>query len=201
MTFEQAAALALVGTTAHQCVHKISKVAPGSRILILGGASAVGSIAIQLAKARGAWVATTCSSRTMEYVSQFKPDLIVNYREQKWEDNSELKNLDALIDTIGETDGFSKTKDNGVVKSTGVFVSIANFDAGFDPSAHAPLSFAAFYCLCNEKADQDELADMVAKGTLKVLIDKSVRFNEKEVRELVEYQRNGQSTGKNVIVF
>jgi NADPH:quinone reductase-like Zn-dependent oxidoreductase len=36
VTFEQAAALALVGTTAHQCVHKISKVAPSSRILIVG---------------------------------------------------------------------------------------------------------------------------------------------------------------------
>lgn len=201
VSFEQAAAVALVGTTAHQCVNKISKVTSGSHILVLGGSSGVGSVAIQLAKAKGASVATTCSSRTFNYVAQFEPDLILDYHAQQWEKNPVIKDLDAVIDTVGEANGFSRARENGTVKSDGVFVSIADFEAGVDPSAHPPLSFAAFYCLCNDTNVQDELAEMLAKGTLQIPIDKSVKFNEKEVRELLEYQRSGQSMGKNVIVF
>ena len=51
----------------------------GSRILILGGSGAVGQMAIQLAKSRGAWVATTCSTRSVPFVSQFAPDRIIDY--------------------------------------------------------------------------------------------------------------------------
>ena len=50
-----------------------------SRILVLGGSGAVGQMAIQLAKARGAWVATTCSTRSAPFVTQFAPDRIVDY--------------------------------------------------------------------------------------------------------------------------
>ena len=50
-----------------------------SRILVLGGSGAVGQMAIQLAKARGAWVATTCSTRSAPFVAQFSPDRIIDY--------------------------------------------------------------------------------------------------------------------------
>ena len=39
----------------------------------------MGQMAIQLAKARGAWVATTCSTRSAPFVTQFAPDRIVDY--------------------------------------------------------------------------------------------------------------------------
>eukprot|EP00603_Paraphysomonas_imperforata_P008685 CAMPEP_0114429646 /NCGR_PEP_ID=MMETSP0103-20121206/9604_1 /TAXON_ID=37642 ORGANISM="Paraphysomonas imperforata, Strain PA2" /NCGR_SAMPLE_ID=MMETSP0103 /ASSEMBLY_ACC=CAM_ASM_000201 /LENGTH=337 /DNA_ID=CAMNT_0001599011 /DNA_START=59 /DNA_END=1072 /DNA_ORIENTATION=- len=209
VSFEEAAAVALVGTTAYQILFDCAQVKEGSKVLILGGASAVGALAVQLAKARGAWVATTCSSRTMEYTSQFGADKIINYRETKWEDDSELKNIDAVVDTVGEAGAFGKSKDNGVVAEGGVFVSIASFDAGIDPSAHAPrLSFGAFYCLKNSPAVQDELAGMIANGKLKVCIDKSFPFNGGEgdaqasgARELLAYQEGGTSCGKNLLTF
>jgi NADPH:quinone reductase-like Zn-dependent oxidoreductase len=201
ISFEQAAAVALVGTTAHQCLFRCGQVAAGSRVLILGGASAVGAIAIQLAKSRGAWVATTCSDRTIDYVSQFGADKIVNYRESKWEEDPELKGLDVVFDTVGETDGFARTTANGVVKETGAFVSICSPDAGYDPAAHPPLSYAAFHCLANEPSVQDELASMLASGSLTIPIDKTLPFSEENIRELVKYQESGKSTGKNVLTF
>lgn len=201
LSFELAAAVALVGTTAHQILFDCARVESGSKVLILGGSSAVGSIAIQLAKARGAWVATTCSSRTLDYTSQFGADKVINYREHKWEEDESLRDLDAVIDTVGEEGGFGKAQSNGVMKSTGSFVSIASFDAGFDPSAHAPLKFAAFYCLANSPSVQDELAKMLISGSLKLNIDKEFDFTEEGVRESIKYQNSGASCGKNVLRF
>lgn len=49
------------------------------RVLITRGAGGVGSFAIQLMKAWGAFVVTTCRSRNVEYLRQLAPDLIIDY--------------------------------------------------------------------------------------------------------------------------
>jgi NADPH:quinone reductase-like Zn-dependent oxidoreductase len=200
ISFAQAAAVALVGTTAYQAVVDCANVSAGSKVLILGGASAVGQIAIQLAKSRGAWVAATCSERTMKFVSQFGADKLVNYRESKWEDDIELKNMYAVIDTVGETKGFKRATTNEVVKKGGRFVSIASADVGSDPAAHWPrLSFGAFTCLSNCPAVQDKLAEMVVDGSLKIPIMKVFPFTKKGVHEMLAQIESGTSTGKNVL--
>ena len=148
ITHKQAAAIALVGTTAHQALFDCLQVGKGSKVLILGGPTAVGSIAIQLAKDAGAWVATTASTRNLEYVSQFKPDLVVNYREEDWsKDRPELQEIDAVFDAVGEKDAFARAVTNGkVVKEGGSFVSIASPDAGVDPVAHQPrIEYGSFF--------------------------------------------------------
>lgn len=203
LSFEQAAAVALVGTTAHQILFHCAKVEAGQRILVLGGSSAVGTIAIQLAKARGAWVATTCSTRNVSYVQQLgAPDKIVDYKSAKWEEDAELRNLDAVIDTIGEADGFAKATANNVVRPEGgAFVSISNMEAGFDPAGHPPLAFAAFFCLFNSVAVQDELAALMASGALKLPINRTFPFTLAGVREMMSVQAAGASNGKNVLKF
>ena len=202
VSHEEAAAIALVGHTAHQCLFHCARIEAGSKVLILGGSSAVGSLAIQLAKKCGAWVATTCSTRNIEFVNQFGPDKIINYKEAKWELDAELRDLDAVIDCIGEQDGFSKTTGNGVVKPVGgVFVSIAKYEVGFDPTAHAPLSFAAMHVLFQDTRTQDELAAQLTKKVIKVPIDKRYTFTEQSVRDMLAYQASGVSTGKNVLLF
>ena len=161
----------------------------------------MGSLAVQLAKSRGAWVATTCSARTFDYTSQFGADLVIDYTASRWEENSALRDLDAVIDTVGEAQGFVKCQTNNIIKSGGAFVSIASADAGFDPSAHPPLSFGAMYVLRNDPKHQDEVAAMLADGRLRLLIDKQLNFGEDAVRDLYRYQEGGKSCGKNVIVF
>jgi NADPH:quinone reductase-like Zn-dependent oxidoreductase len=202
VSFAQAAALALVGTTAHQVVVDCAKVTAGSRVLILGASSSVGQLAVQLAKSRGAWVAATCSSRTMEFARQFGADKLIDYRQAKWEDDVELKDIDAVIDTVGEADAFPRSTSTGVVKQGGVYVSIATPHAGFVPDAHAPrLSFAAMYCVSNKPAVQEELVNMVANGSLKLVIEKSFPFTNEGVLELLNRMEGGTSIsmGKNVL--
>ena len=199
MTFDQAAAIALVGTTAYQILFDCAKVKRGQRVLILGGATSVGQVAVQLAKDAGAWVATTSSTRNLSYVAQFGADLIVNYNNEKWEEIGQLKDLDAVLDTVGENDVFARCVENKVVKSDGAFVSIASVDAGFDPSAHAPLHYAAFYVLKNSVAAQDVLANKLAAGTLKITIDEAFPFTTEGVQDLFRKVMGNASNGKNLL--
>lgn len=43
---------------------------PGDRVLIHAGSGGVGAHGIQIAKAKGAFVATTCSSRNIDFVTK-----------------------------------------------------------------------------------------------------------------------------------
>lgn len=201
ISHEQAAAIALVGLTARQGLDNLG-VKQGSKVLILGGSSAVGVVALQLAKARGAWVATTCSPRTKDYVVETgKPDLVIDYTASKWDESSDLVGIDALFDTVGEPDGFPRAKAGKIVREGGSFLSIAAFDAGFDPSAHPGFRFASFYCLSNDVAHQYEIAQMLADNKIQLPIEETFPFTHDGVQAAFTKQKSGKSKGKNVVKF
>jgi NADPH:quinone reductase-like Zn-dependent oxidoreductase len=199
VTHDEAAAVALVGTTAHQALFSCAKLAAGQRVLILGGASAVGTVAVQLAKLKGAWVAATSSARTLDYAASFAPDKLINYNETDWSADADLHGVDVVFDTIGEAKGIDRAK--AILKPDGAFVTIASFDAGFNPSGHPPLRYAAFMCLTNAPAVQDELAGLIVSGKLKVSIEDRFPFTEDGVRQLFKKQDSGKSMGKNLLTF
>uniref|UniRef100_A0A7S3Z917 Enoyl reductase (ER) domain-containing protein n=1 Tax=Lotharella globosa TaxID=91324 RepID=A0A7S3Z917_9EUKA len=198
LSFEEAAGVALVGTTAYQSLKTLG-VEKGKKVLILGAAGAVGNLACQLAKSMGAYVATTASSRTMEYVKPLGVDKIINYREEKWEECSDLKDIDAVLDTVGEKEGFERAKK--IVKEGGSFISISSGDVGYVPTAHKGFKYASFYVLKNNVKDQDTLAGMVADGKLKLKVEKTFPFTKQGVTDAFTAQTSGKSMGKNVIVF
>eukprot|EP00956_Cyclotella_meneghiniana_P034046 scaffold101184_cov68-Cyclotella_meneghiniana.AAC.7 len=202
ISHEQAAAIALVGTTAYQALFNCLNVKEGDKILILGGPTSVGSLAIQLAKNAGAWVATTSSERNVNYVKNLQPDLIIDYRKEDWSNHPSISGIDAVFDAVGETGAFGKCSgdDSKVIKKGGRFVSIANFDAGFDPKGHQPqLEFASFFCLTNSSAVQDKLAADLVNGKLKVDIDKTFEFSKDGAVEMMKYIESGKGRGKNVM--
>ena len=79
ISFAEAASIPLAGLTAEQCLER-SGVRDGSKVVITAGSGGVGSLAIQLAKIRGATVATTCSPRNFEFVKGLGADVTINYR-------------------------------------------------------------------------------------------------------------------------
>ena len=199
---DKAAAVALVGSTAFQAVFDSLQIKKGDRVLILGGAGAVGQLAIQLAKQAGAWVATTCSPRTMDFVKATSgPDLIVNYREQKWWEVPELKDVDGVFASVAEETPWTNAKK--VLKKGGRYVSISDQEVGFDPNGHAEegYPFASFLCLRNSTEQQDKLAADIASGKLTVVIDSVSPFTDEGVQEALKNQASGASMGKNVIKF
>jgi len=201
----EAAAISLVGLTAFQCIemllgeYKDSTSYENKRILILGGSGAVGYIACQIAKLGGATVYTTCSKRTEEYVKSTGADLI-NYREEAWETRLDLlKDVDAVFDTMGEENAFTKAQK--VLKANGRYATIAAFDIGFDPNGHPPLTFASFMTLRNDVKHQDLLANLLLGKKLKLNIEETFSFTKDGVGKIFEKQASGKSMGKNVILF
>lgn len=94
-----AAALPLAGLTAWQCLTEVLRVQPGQRVLIHAGAGGVGHLAIQLAKALGAVVATTGSRSRFDFLRSLGADELVDYRNERFEDR--IAPLDAVLDTQG----------------------------------------------------------------------------------------------------
>ena len=95
----EAAALPLVGVSAWRALTENIGLSKGKRILIHGGAGGIGSIAIQLAKHLGAYVATTVSANDKQFVQELGADQVIDYKTQNFEDI--LHDYDAVFDTVG----------------------------------------------------------------------------------------------------
>jgi NADPH:quinone reductase-like Zn-dependent oxidoreductase len=68
LSFAEAAALPLAGLTAYQAVAHALDVQPGEILLVHGAAGGVGSLAVQIARSRGARVIGTASAQDHDYV-------------------------------------------------------------------------------------------------------------------------------------
>jgi NADPH:quinone reductase-like Zn-dependent oxidoreductase len=124
-SFEQAAAVPLAALTALQALREAARLKPGQRVLIHAGAGGVGSLAIQIAKVLGLWVATTTSTKNVAFVRGLGADEVVDYTIAK----PALRDLDAVFDTLG---GDSELASLAMVRRGGVVVGIGGMpDAAF----------------------------------------------------------------------
>src|SRR5206468_12684924 len=81
-SFAEAAAVPLAGLTALQALREAAGLRAGQRVLIHAGAGGVGTLAIQIAKALGLWVATTTSTKNAELVASLGADEVIDYTKQ-----------------------------------------------------------------------------------------------------------------------
>lgn len=116
---EEAAALPLVGSSAVQALEEHMKLQKEQKVLIHGGAGGIGHIAIQVAKALGAYVATTVSTDDIDFVRNLGADEIIDYKTQKFDEI--LHDFDGVYDTVG---GETTTRSFSVLKKGGVLVSM-----------------------------------------------------------------------------
>eukprot|EP01040_Poterioochromonas_malhamensis_P009181 gene9181-9962_t len=202
LSFDQAAAVSGVGTIAIQCIIDIGQVTKGTKLLVLGGSSSVGLVAIQLGKLLGAHVVTTASSRALSFVQRFNSaDKIINYNEKRWDEDAEVKDFDVILDCSPEKDTLTKAINGGVVRAGGKYITITDISVGFNPTAHPPLSWAAFYGSHQDTKHQDYIADLVAKGKIQVPIEARFPFTEAGVIEGLQKVLSGKSLGKNLLII
>lgn len=96
LSFEQAAALPIVGAAALQSLTKVLGLQAGQRLLIHGATGGVGMIATQIAHKMGIHVTAVVSSKGVESAQQWGADHVINYQNQSVQDLAER--FDAVLD-------------------------------------------------------------------------------------------------------
>jgi NADPH:quinone reductase-like Zn-dependent oxidoreductase len=99
LSFEEAAAVPISGLTALQAIRDESGVEPGQRVLVIGAAGGVGTLAVQIAKAFGAHVTGMCSTSKTDLVRSIGADEVIDYTREKFADGA--RRWDVIIDTAG----------------------------------------------------------------------------------------------------
>ncbi|MFF6996118.1 NAD(P)H-quinone oxidoreductase [Streptomyces sp. NPDC008313] len=103
---ERAAALPEVTCTVWSNVFMVSHLRPGETLLVHGGSSGIGTMAIQLAKAVGAKVAVTAGTKEkLDFCAELGADILVNYREQDFVEEVRRATggagADVILDNMG----------------------------------------------------------------------------------------------------
>lgn len=188
--FVTAAALPLAGVSAYQALVDHIGLKAGQKILIHGGAGGIGSLAIQIAKDIGAYVATTASADEADYVKSLGADEVIDYQNQDF--STILKGYDAVFDTVG---GETNTKSYTVLQPGGCLVSMVQ-----GPDEALVKQYEVNYVQQSSQATPERLtaiAELVDAGKLKVNVDKTFPFD--QAAEALEYLKTGHPRGKVVI--
>jgi NADPH:quinone reductase-like Zn-dependent oxidoreductase len=98
LTFEQAAAVPMAGTTALRGIRDVGAVRAGHRVLVNGAAGGVGTYAVQIATALGAEVTGVCSTRNVELVRSIGAVDVVDYTTEDFTDGR--VRYDVILDNV-----------------------------------------------------------------------------------------------------
>lgn len=185
-----AAALPLAGTSAYQAIADHINLQPGQKILIQGGAGGIGSIAVQIAKHIGAYVASTARADDVDFVKQLGADEVIDYESQDF--TQVVKGYDAAFDTVG---GETNSKSYEVLKRGGTLVSMV-----MPPDEDKVSQLGIIYIAQQSRSTAErltKLAELVESGAVKANIDKI--FPLAQAAEALEYLKTGHPRGKVVI--
>lgn len=190
ITHLDAASIPLVSLTAWQALVVTGNLEKGQKVLIQAGSGGVGTMAIQIAKHLGAYVATTTSSDNFDLVKSLGADLVIDYKAEKFEDK--LSGYDLVLDVLG-----GETLNNGfkVLKKGGIMVSLmgpdseglaAKYDVRFEQLASWP-----------DGEMLSNIGKLISNGSLKPVVDR--RFTIEETKAAFDYSQSGRAKGKIVI--
>lgn len=187
LTTVQAASVPLVALTAWQVLVKTARVQPGQRVLIHAGSGGVGTIAIQLAKHLGAFVATTTSTANVEWVKALGADELEKSLKV-------LKPGGHLISISGPpTPQFAEEqKLNGVLKQVMRLLSY-----GIRRKARKHGVAYSFVFMRAHGAQLKEITRLIEAGIIKPILDRTFAFQ--QTAEALAYVEQGRAKGKVVV--
>jgi NADPH:quinone reductase-like Zn-dependent oxidoreductase len=193
ITHDEAAAIPLAGETAWQALVHEANVQEGDRVLIHAGAGGVGHLAIQIAKALGAYVITTASEAKHGFVYAHGADEAIDYRTQDFA--AELSDLDVVFDAVG---GGTAAASIPTLKPGGRLVTIVDYRDESLPAACEAAGVEYHGFLCRPNADDlVELVGLIQAHKLRVEIAAVISMEAAaKAHELIE---TGATTGKIVL--
>ncbi|MFK0211378.1 MULTISPECIES: NADP-dependent oxidoreductase [unclassified Streptomyces] len=185
----EAAALPLAALTAWQALVDAADVRPGERVLVHAAAGGVGHFAVQIAKARGAYVIGTASAAKHGLLRELGADEVIDYREAPFEDV--VSEVDVVLDGLG---GETAERSLKVLRSGGRLITLP----GPDDVPAAPDGVRAVWVLVEpDHLGLREIAALVESGALRPVVDTVLPLS--EAAKAHELGERGRTTGKIVL--
>jgi NADPH:quinone reductase-like Zn-dependent oxidoreductase len=200
-SFEEAAAVPISALAALQGLRK-GKVQPGQRVLVIGAGGGVGSYAVQLAVAAGADVTGISSTAKMDLVRSLGADDVLDYTREEITDGG--RRYDLILDTGGNRPLRTLRR---ALTPTGTLVivgaEVGGLRQGIERQVIALLvnpfikQHLRSYVSMPTQDDLQSLADQLAAGTLRAVVDRT--FPLAEAGAAIDYLRAGKAKGKVVL--
>ncbi|MBO1335444.1 NADP-dependent oxidoreductase [Streptomyces sp. VRA16 Mangrove soil] len=189
----EAAALPLVSLTAWQTLVDTARVRPGQRVLVHAAAGGVGHVAVQIAKARGAYVIGTASAPKHDFVRSLGADEVIDYRSQDFV--AEARDVDVVLDTLGDE---TRLRSLEALRPGGRLVSIlpSGIEEVKDRAAELGVR-AAFVLVEHDQAGMAAVAELVESGALRAHV--SGVYGLAEAAKAHAEGETGRVTGKLVL--
>jgi NADPH:quinone reductase-like Zn-dependent oxidoreductase len=191
VSHDEAASIPLVTLTAWQTLFEIADLQAGQTVLIHAGAGGVGSVAVQLAKWRGARVIATASEANHDFLREIGVDVPVDYRNERFEDYAQ--NVDVVLDPVG---GETQVRSMAILAEGGTLVSIV----GLTPQGRNPQrsDITVTSTLVQPSAEQlGEIAQLIERGIVRPIVN--YRFPLQDARLAHEQSETRRSRGKIVL--
>ncbi len=215
ITMDEASSIPLVSLTAWQALVEIANLKKGQKVFIQAGSGGVGTIAIQLAKYLGAYVATTTSAKNMALVKSLGADLIIDYKSQDFE--TLLNEYDVVLHSNRDPKILEKSlrilKPNGhlislvgpptpeFAKSIGLpwYLRLVTklISLGVKNKAQKLKTNFVFLFMRADGHQLSEITKFIELGIIKPVIDKVFPFD--QTNEALSYVETGRAKGKVVI--
>jgi len=214
LSMEHAAALPLVALTAWQVLVETARLKKGQKIFIQAGSGGVGTLAIQLAKHLGAFVATSTSTSNVPWVKALGVDVVIDYKQQDF--SSVLQGYDVVLNSLGADELEKSLK---ILKPGGQLISISGpptpqfaqaqgfswvlrlimglMSSGIRRKARRKGVSYAFVFMRASGAQLREITTLVESGSIKPVIDRAFPFE--TTADALGYVEQGRSKGKVVI--
>ena len=216
LTMEEAASIPLVALTAWQVLVERANVRKGHKVLIHAGSGGVGTIAIQLAKYLGAYVATTTSTANVALVKSLGADIVIDYKKDDFE--KVLQGYDVVLNSLGKD---TLEKSLAVLKPGGKLISISgppdpdfardNGHGWLLQQIMRLLSFSirrkskrqgtsySFLFMTANGGQLGQITSLIKAGTIRPVVDRAFPFE--KTNEALGYVEMGRAKGKVVIAM
>ncbi|MBH1485856.1 NADP-dependent oxidoreductase [Stenotrophomonas sp. C-A] len=210
----EAASLPLVALTAWQALVETAQLKPGQKVFIQAGSGGVGTVAIQLAKHLGAFVATTTSTANVEWVKALGADVVIDYRQQDFA--TELRDYDVVLNSLGKHE---LTRSLQILKPGGHLISISGpptpafavarglawplkqvlrlLSRGIRSRAKRQRVTYTFLFMRADGRQLSEITSLVESGAIRPVIDRIFTFQ--DTRGALAHVESGRTKGKVVV--
>jgi len=209
----EAASLSLGGQTVLDCMAKAEAQQPlpaGARVLILGASGGVGSVAIQICRARGLHTIGVCSGKNRALVESLGADEVIDYREHDWSKRLKDDKVDVVFDFAPSNPMSSSSWEKAVqvLKAGQPFITISGPDEEGQVTLASYLELMArvawrntfsgfkyrFVVKATRATHLMQLSRLVSEGNLKPVVEKVYPFS--EVLAAYGHLMSGRAVGK-----